>query len=96
MALGFTFMIIVYWLFRRSSPDRVDRFFRRGQLFSAGLYSLGHGTNDAQKTMGIIFILLIASGRLPQDSHVPIWVVLSCHAAMGFGTLFGGYIIGKF
>jgi PiT family inorganic phosphate transporter len=93
--LGFFMMILVYHLFRRSSPDRVDRLFRRGQLFSAGLYSLGHGTNDAQKTMGIIFILLIASGRLPENSHVPVWVVLSCHAAMGFGTLFGGWRIVK-
>jgi PiT family inorganic phosphate transporter len=93
--LGFFMMILVYHLFQKSRPDKIDRWFRRGQLFSAGLYSLGHGTNDAQKTMGIIFILLIASGRLAADAPVPLWVVLACHAAMGFGTLFGGWRIVK-
>jgi PiT family inorganic phosphate transporter len=93
--LGFFLMIAVYNLFQKARPDRVDRLFRRGQLFSAALYSLGHGTNDAQKTMGIIFILLIASGRLPADAHLPRWVMFSCQAAMGFGTLFGGWRIVK-
>ncbi len=93
--LGFFMMVIVLNVFRRSSPDRVDRWFRRGQLFSAALYSLGHGTNDAQKTMGIIYILLISSGRLGEHAHLPMWVILSCHAAMGIGTLFGGWRIVK-
>jgi len=92
---GFILMVIVLNIFKKSSPDRVDRYFRRGQLFSAALYSLGHGTNDAQKTMGIIYILLISSGYLSMRSSVPIWVILACHAAMGFGTLFGGWRIVK-
>jgi PiT family inorganic phosphate transporter len=93
--LGFIFMVIVLNIFRNSSPARVDRFFRRGQLFSAAFYSLGHGTNDAQKTMGIIYILLISVGYLQPTDHVPYWVILSCHAAMGVGTLFGGWRIVK-
>ncbi|MCB4757208.1 MAG: inorganic phosphate transporter [Elusimicrobia bacterium] len=93
--LGFLFMVIVLNLFHRKSPAWVDKVFRRGQLLSAAFYSLGHGTNDAQKTMGIIYILLIASGRLTTHSHVPVWVILACHAAMGLGTLFGGWRIVK-
>lgn len=93
--LGFLMMVLILNIFKRSSPNRVDRWFRRGQLFSAALYSLGHGTNDAQKTMGIIFILLISSGYLPASSHIPMWIILSCHAAMGIGTLFGGWRIVK-
>jgi len=93
--LGFILMVIVLNTFRRSAPDKVDRWFRRGQLFSAALYSLGHGTNDAQKTMGIIYILLISGGFLSSHAPVPVWVILACHAAMGIGTLFGGWRIVK-
>jgi PiT family inorganic phosphate transporter len=88
-------MVVVLNLFKRSSPARVDRYFRRGQLFSAALYSLGHGTNDAQKTMGIIYILLISAGRLAMNDPIPLWVILSCHAAMGLGTAAGGWRIVK-
>jgi PiT family inorganic phosphate transporter len=95
LILGYFFMVIVLNLFQHSSPDRVDRYFRKGQLFSAALYSLGHGTNDAQKTMGIIYILLISSGRLAASASVPMWVILSCHAAMGLGTYAGGWRIVK-
>jgi inorganic phosphate transporter, PiT family len=93
LALGFWFMTAVYWLFRRSTPARVDTWFRRGQFASAALYSLGHGGNDAQKTMGIIAVLLYANGYLGDTFHVPLWVVLACHAAMGLGTLTGGWRI---
>ncbi len=92
---GFILMVIVLNVFRRSSPDKVDRYFRRGQLFSAAFYSLGHGTNDAQKTMGIIYILLISGGYLNSHSPIPIWVLLSCFLAMGLGTLCGGWRIVK-
>lgn len=95
LILGYLFMAIVLNVFRHSSPSRVDRYFRKGQLFSAALYSLGHGTNDAQKTMGIIYILLISSGHLAEHAPVPMWVVLSCHAAMGLGTYAGGWRIVK-
>jgi PiT family inorganic phosphate transporter len=98
MVLGFSVMVALLWIFRRQSPDRVDSFFRKGQLVSAALYSLGHGGNDAQKTMGIITAVLAAGsvlqsgpdGALPQ---IPLWVVLSCHAAMAIGTLTGGWRI---
>src|SRR5712691_5702170 len=95
LVLGYGLMVLVMQLFKTATPDRVDRFFRKGQLFSAALYSLGHGTNDAQKTMGMIYILLITSGRLDAHAPVPTWVILSCHAAMGLGTLFGGWRIVK-
>jgi inorganic phosphate transporter, PiT family len=94
MILAFVLMVDVTWLCRRRSPYRVDRLFRRLQLLSAGLYSLGHGGNDAQKTMGIITGLLVASGHL-QKFEVPIWVVLISHAAIAFGTMFGGWRIVK-
>jgi PiT family inorganic phosphate transporter len=93
-ALGFLLIVSVTWLFRGFSPSRLDRVFRRLQLVSAGLYSLGHGGNDAQKTMGIITGLLVASGRL-SEFHVPLWVVLISHAAIAFGTMFGGWRIVK-
>jgi PiT family inorganic phosphate transporter len=94
MFLGFWIMVAVYWIFRRWRPARVDSFFRRGQLFSAAAYSLGHGGNDAQKTMGIIVALLIASGHLaPDHKGIPWWIILSCHAAMAVGTAFGGWRI---
>ncbi|HEY3357827.1 MAG TPA: inorganic phosphate transporter [Polyangia bacterium] len=97
LVLAFGLMVGVYWLLRRVTPATVDRFFRRGQLLSAALYSLGHGGNDAQKTMGIITVLLYATGYLDksQGFHVPLWVVLACHAAMGLGTLTGGWRIVK-
>jgi len=94
MLLAFVLMVAVTWLCRRRSPFRVDRVFRRLQLVSAGLYSLGHGGNDAQKTMGIITGLLVASGHL-QKFEVPLWVVLISHAAIAFGTMFGGWRIVK-
>jgi PiT family inorganic phosphate transporter len=93
LALGFWLMVMVLWTFRRSTPARIDGWFRRGQLVSAALYSLGHGGNDAQKTMGIITVLLYANGFLGETFHVPLWVVLACHAAMGLGTLSGGWRI---
>src|SRR5512147_55505 len=93
LVLGFGLMVLVFWLFRRVTPSRIDAWFRRGQLFSAALYSLGHGGNDAQKTMGIIAVLLYANGVLGHDFYVPLWVVLACHAAMGLGTLTGGWRI---
>jgi inorganic phosphate transporter, PiT family len=97
--LGALIAFIVIWLFHRASPRRVDRVFRRGQLLSAAFYSLGHGGNDAQKTMGIIFVLLIAASQggkaFPTPSQVPIEVVLACHLAMGLGTLLGGWRIVK-
>src|SRR5512147_3035761 len=93
LALGFALMVAVFWIFRRFAPLRVDNWFRRGQLVSAALYSLGHGGNDAQKTMGIIAVLLYANGFLASDFYVPLWVVLACHMAMGLGTLSGGWRI---
>src|SRR5262245_22932095 len=83
MALGFVFMWVVMWIFHRSSPATVDRLFRRLQLVSAAAFSLGHGGNDAQKTMGIITALLYSTGHLTGEFHVPLWVVLSSHIAMG-------------
>jgi len=92
--LGFTLMVGVYWAFHRYRRlERLNRGFRVGQLFSAAAFSLGHGANDAQKTMGVILALLIANGVLPESASVPMWVVLSCHAAIGLGTLFGGWRI---
>jgi PiT family inorganic phosphate transporter len=95
MVLGFTFMTSTIWIFRNFRPSRVDWIFRRLQLVSAAFYSLGHGTNDAQKTMGIIAILLYSSGHLGPDFYVPFWVVLAAHAALGLGTLAGGWRIVK-
>lgn len=93
--LGYIIMGIVSLIFYRSTPKKVDRWGRKMQLLSAALYSLGHGGNDAQKTMGIISVLLFANGYLGQNFSVPLWVVLSCHGAMGLGTLFGGWRIVK-
>jgi inorganic phosphate transporter, PiT family len=92
--LGFFLMVSVTWIFRRWHPSRLDRLFRKLQLVSAGLYSLGHGGNDAQKTMGIITGLLVASGQL-KEFAVPLWVILISHAAIAFGTMFGGWRIVK-
>ncbi|MBE7416888.1 MAG: inorganic phosphate transporter [Ideonella sp.] len=89
-------MVAVSWVFRRSSPLRVDGWFRRLQLVSAGLYSLGHGGNDAQKTIGIIWMLLLAAGTVTTgDARPPVWVIWSCYLAIGLGTLFGGWRIVK-
>jgi len=92
--LGFSLMVAVTWIFRRWSPFRLDQLFRRLQLLSAGLYSLGHGGNDAQKTMGIITGTLVATGNLAKF-EVPLWVILISHAAIAFGTMFGGWRIVK-
>jgi PiT family inorganic phosphate transporter len=98
--LGFLFgsllMVAVAWICRRVSPMRVDNVFRRLQLVSAGLYSLGHGGNDAQKTIGIIWLLLIAAGiSNTSDAMPPTWVIWSCYLAIGLGTMFGGWRIVK-
>ncbi|MGH7411199.1 MAG: inorganic phosphate transporter, partial [Candidatus Methylomirabilis sp.] len=93
LALGFGIMVLVIRLFWSARPSRVDRWFRRLQLVSAALYSLGHGTNDAQKTMGIIAALLFASGYLGREFYVPTWVILSAHAAIALGTMAGGWRI---
>ena len=93
LALGFALMVATQWTFRRFRPSRVDGLFRRLQLLSAASYSLGHGTNDAQKTMGIIAILLFSGGYLGPEFYVPIWVILAAHAAIGLGTMAGGWRI---
>ena len=93
--LASTLMVIVSWLFVRTTPFVVDKIFRNLQIVSASLYSLGHGGNDAQKTMGIIAVLLYSQGMLGETFHVPFWVVITCQAAMGLGTLFGGWRIVK-
>jgi PiT family inorganic phosphate transporter len=93
MLVALVLVLIISWLFRRTSANAADRIFRRTQLFTAALYSLGHGGNDAQKTMGIIAVLLYSQGLLGGHFHVPFWVVLSCQAAMGLGTLMGGWRI---
>jgi inorganic phosphate transporter, PiT family len=91
--LALLLVLAVSWAFVRSTPSAVDNFFRTAQLVSAALYSLGHGGNDAQKTMGIIAVLLYSQGLLGGTFHIPFWVVLSCQAAMGLGTLIGGWRI---
>ncbi|MBA3341643.1 MAG: inorganic phosphate transporter [Gemmatimonadaceae bacterium] len=106
MALGFTLMVILYWTFHRTGPARVNRVFKRGQLLSSALFSLAHGGNDAQKTMGIIVGLLVTVEPLlaletgwirnlyvPNADNIPVWVILSAHAAIALGTLFGGWRI---
>ncbi|HZS48987.1 MAG TPA: inorganic phosphate transporter [Blastocatellia bacterium] len=97
MALGLALMVAVFWIFRNYSPSRVDKYFRRLQLVSASLYSLAHGLNDAQKTMGIIFALLLIAfpNTYNKNSHIPVWVILSAHAAIALGTLSGGWRIVK-
>jgi inorganic phosphate transporter, PiT family len=93
LVLGATFLLLISWLFVRSTPSRVDRLFRRLQLVSSSLYSLGHGGNDAQKTIGIIWMLLIAAGYTGANESVPAWVVVACYVTIGLGTLFGGWRI---
>ncbi len=95
LILGLGLGIAVYWLFRRSVPAKVDHIFRKGQLISAALYSLGHGGNDAQKTMGVIASLLFSAGILGGKFHIPFWVVIACHSAIALGTMFGGWRIVK-
>lgn len=94
--LGSMMMVLVSWAFRGFRPLKVDKWFRRLQLVSAGAYSLGHGGNDAQKTIGIIWMLLIATGYVQaSDASPPTWVILACYAAIGLGTMFGGWRIVK-
>ncbi len=93
--LGTAMGTLVYNLFAHSTPKKVDGLFRQGQLISAAAYSLGHGGNDAQKTMGIIAGLLFSAGYLGKDFHVPLWIVLSCQGAIALGTIFGGWRIVK-
>ena len=100
MTLGFILMVAVYWLFRKVSVNKVDRVFRFGQLFSAAAFSVGHGGNDAQKTMGIITVVLVSGGFLQKTAEgklpgIPLWVVLIAHTAIGLGTLSGGWRIIK-
>ena len=95
MLLGLIFGVIVYNLASRSTPSKVDHLFRKGQLISAAAYSLGHGGNDAQKTMGIIAGLLFSAGYLGTEFHVPLWIVLSCHGTIALGTMSGGWRIVK-
>jgi inorganic phosphate transporter, PiT family len=94
MTLGALLMIAVSWACLRGSPRRVDQWFRRLQLISSALYSIGHGSNDAQKTMGIIWLLLITAGMTTRE-HLPYWVIVSCYVAIALGTLFGGWRIVK-
>ncbi|HEV8500107.1 MAG TPA: inorganic phosphate transporter [Casimicrobiaceae bacterium] len=98
LALGMLLMTALSWILFRKAPHRVDRWFRRLQLVSAALYSLGHGGNDAQKTMGVVALVLVAFGTLPPTfgpRDIPLWVVLGCQSAMALGTLFGGWRIVK-
>jgi PiT family inorganic phosphate transporter len=98
--MGFLFgallLVIVSWIFRRSSPSRIDRWFRRLQLVSSSLYSLGHGGNDAQKTIGIIWVLLIAAHSIDKSAaSPPLWVIVACYVAIAVGTMIGGWRIVK-
>src|SRR5262249_19287853 len=95
LTVGFALMLATVWIFRGATPGRVDWLFRRMQLVSAAAYSLGHGTNDAQKTMGIIAVLLFSTGPLRPECYVPFWVIMAAHAAIGLGTLSGGWRIVK-
>ena len=93
--IGSALFLAISWIFVRSTPSRVDRLFRRLQLFSSSLYSLGHGGNDAQKTIGIIWMLLVAAGMTGSEEAVPNWVVVACYVTIGLGTMFGGWRIVK-
>jgi inorganic phosphate transporter, PiT family len=95
MVLGFLFMIATYWIFHRAQLSKITGLFRKLQFLSAAAYSLGHGGNDAQKTMGIILATLIAAGRVGPHDPIPTWAVISCYAAMGLGTMAGGWRIVK-
>lgn len=100
-AFGFLIMLSIFWIFRKWKPGEVDHLFRKGQLLSAALYSLGHGGNDAQKTMGVIMALLIAGGLISPNAEISLtnwgtcWIILSCHLAMAIGTACGGWRIVK-
>lgn len=97
--LGFTLMVVAYWIFRNWRPGQVNSLFKKGQLISSTLYSLGHGGNDAQKTMGLILAVLIAAGSLPPETKLSLanphtfWIIMCCHLAMGLGTAMGGWRI---
>jgi PiT family inorganic phosphate transporter len=93
--IGSLLMLAISWLFMRQTPSRVDRLFRRLQLVSSSMYSLGHGGNDAQKTIGIIWMLLIAAGHVGLKDPVPNWVVIACYVTIALGTMFGGWRIVK-
>jgi len=101
VSLGFIIMIVVFWIFRRWSPRKVDNVFRKGQFISAGLYSIGHGANDAQKTMGVIVAVLVAAGMMGADHQISLsdpetmWIILSCQMAIALGTAIGGWRIVK-
>ncbi|MCK9422232.1 MAG: inorganic phosphate transporter [Bacteroidales bacterium] len=95
MIISFTISAIVLYLFRNVTPSKVDKYFRKIQLFSAGAFSLGHGGNDAQKSMGIIWVALIVTGHTTKNDPIAHWIVLSCYSAIAFGTLFGGWRIVK-
>jgi PiT family inorganic phosphate transporter len=95
LVLGWVLGTAVYWACRNTTPHKVDHLFRKGQLLSAALYSMGHGANDAQKTMGIIASLLFSAGLLQGEFHVPLYVVLLCQASIALGTMFGGWRIVK-
>lgn len=101
VVLGFAFMVGIFWLFHKFSPNKVDNIFRRGQFLSAALYSLGHGANDAQKTMGVIVAVLVAAGIFTPDLQISmyhwgtLWIILSCQVAMALGTALGGWRIVK-
>ena len=95
MLLGSLMLLLMSWIFKGTTPRKVDRWSKRLQLISASAYALGHGGNDAQKTIGIIWMLLIAAGITGKNEHVPYWVVIACYAAIGLGTAFGGWRIIK-
>jgi PiT family inorganic phosphate transporter len=95
MLMSFTISVIVLHIIKNQAPSGVDRWFRRLQLLSASAFSLGHGGNDAQKSMGIIWVALIAANQVAKDAPIDLWIVLSCHAAIALGTLFGGWRIVK-
>jgi len=93
LLLGGVIMFVILWLFRRMRPRKVDRVFRVGQLFSAAAYSIGHGGNDAQKTMGVITLALVTSGHQAKFDHIPTWVIVAAGIAIGLGTYVGGWRI---
>ncbi len=95
LVFGFILMALTTWLFRKSSPRSVDKVFRIGQLLSSAAYSIGHGTNDAQKTMGVIAVLLYSTGYLGETFYVPMWVIFAAYTAIGLGTFFGGWKVIK-
>ena len=95
LTVGFALMLATVWTFKGATPGRVDWIFRRMQLVSAAAYSLGHGTNDAQKTMGIIAVLLFSTGHLGPTFYIPFWVIMAAHAALALGTMSGGWRIVK-